>query len=252
MSRYGKTLTRTMKDKNEYVLYQDYAEIILYDKNKNEKARVVIDLDDIEKCKEYKWCGFEIIGSDKWEDDGKYSHSDEKGVLVEFTNDKQYKKIQSFNFGVCRCVSRCGSYFTDYSYTYYDYDFFEIKEVMIPEVIIPAHIEMKWNAVSIDLESIIDEQAVAEEIERKRLEIEQQEQEQKEAEIKAEAQRLRKLYPMNNSEIIKKVAKSLKKKGDTVTIISMRKEYFDIVVKGKLESQDWIDYYTPIIEKENS
>ncbi len=197
-----------------------------------------------------KLYGFEITDSDKWEDDGKYSHSDEKGVLVEFSNDKQYKKIQSFNFGVCRCVSRCGSYFTDYSYTYYSYDFFEIKEVMIPEVIIPEHIEIKWNAVEIDLEKVIDEQAEAEEIERKRLEVEQQEQEQKEAEIKAEEQRLRKLYPMNKGEIIKKVAKSLKKKGDNVTITSMRKEYFDIVVKEKLESQDWIDYYTPIIEKE--
>jgi hypothetical protein len=29
----------------------------------------------------------------------------------------------------------------------------------------------------------------------------------------------------------------------------MRKEYFNIVVKGKLESQEWIDYYKSVLEK---
>lgn len=42
-------------DKNEIIKYDNCAEIILYDKQLNEKARAVIDLDDVEKCKSYKW-----------------------------------------------------------------------------------------------------------------------------------------------------------------------------------------------------
>ena len=53
--RYGE-IRRTLKDPNEIVLHDDYAEIILYDMNSNEKARALIDLDDVHKVKEYKWC----------------------------------------------------------------------------------------------------------------------------------------------------------------------------------------------------
>ena len=34
---------------NEIVIYDDYAEIIIYNKQGNEKCRTLIDLDDIEK-----------------------------------------------------------------------------------------------------------------------------------------------------------------------------------------------------------
>lgn len=56
--KYGKiTHTgRSEKDLNEIIKYDDYAEIILYDKQCNEKARVIIDLEDVDKCKKYKWC----------------------------------------------------------------------------------------------------------------------------------------------------------------------------------------------------
>lgn len=49
--RYGR-----ITNKNEIIIYSNYAEMILYDKNNNEKARTLIDLDDIEKIKQYKWC----------------------------------------------------------------------------------------------------------------------------------------------------------------------------------------------------
>ena len=55
---YGKIIDptpRTTQDKNEYVLYDDHAEIILRDKRQNEVARALIDLDDVEKCKLQKW-----------------------------------------------------------------------------------------------------------------------------------------------------------------------------------------------------
>ena len=51
----GKNVERSKYDLNEYVIYDSYAEIILYDKDNVECGRAIIDLDDIEKCKQYKW-----------------------------------------------------------------------------------------------------------------------------------------------------------------------------------------------------
>lgn len=43
-------------DLNEFVLYDTYAEMITYDNHGNEKVRTLIDLEDVEKVKNYKWC----------------------------------------------------------------------------------------------------------------------------------------------------------------------------------------------------
>lgn len=40
---------------NEYVLYDDHAEIILKNLKCEEVGRAIIDLDDVEKCRPYKW-----------------------------------------------------------------------------------------------------------------------------------------------------------------------------------------------------
>lgn len=53
--KYGEC-KRTKYDPNEIVEYEDYAEIILYDKHCEEIARALIDLDDVDNVKEYKWC----------------------------------------------------------------------------------------------------------------------------------------------------------------------------------------------------
>jgi len=183
--------------------------------------------------------GFKEIGDDSWEDEGKYQYKTEQGQLIEMDNN--YKEIRLFRFGVSRSVQRSGSYFTDYHYEYEPYEFFELKEVLIPEVIIPAHMETKWDKLSIDLDSVADE----EEEERIRLELEKERLEEEEI---TEKERLTKLYPMNNTDIIKMVNKSLKKKKiEKLTLQEIRKEYFDIVVKKKLENQDWIDYHRKII-----
>ena len=67
--RYGKILDRTSKDKNEIVLYEDYAEIILYNKNQDEVGRALIDIEDVEKVKNYKWYkdsrGYAYCGTSK-------------------------------------------------------------------------------------------------------------------------------------------------------------------------------------------
>ena len=156
---------------------------------------------------------------------------------------EEYQEIQSFNFGISRSVQRNGSYFTDYNYDYEPYEMFEIKEILVPEVIIPAHMESKWNRLKIDLDKVVDEQ----EEERKRIE---EKKIRLEEEVKAEKERLIKLYPMNRTEIIKMVNKNLKKKIEKFTIYDMRKEYFNIVIKKKIENQNWIDYYKEILEKE--
>ena len=52
---YGKILERTRFDPNEIVEYDDHAEIILYNKQCEEVARALIDLEDIDKIKNYKW-----------------------------------------------------------------------------------------------------------------------------------------------------------------------------------------------------
>lgn len=55
MLRCGRILSRTKKDKNEIVNRGHYLEIVLYDKNNNEKARAKVDKAEIELVKSYKW-----------------------------------------------------------------------------------------------------------------------------------------------------------------------------------------------------
>ena len=197
------------------------------------------DLENFQYIDDYIIYGFKEIGDDSWKDEGKYQYKTEQGQLIEM--DDKYNEIQELNFGVSRSVQRNGSYFTDYNYDYEPYEFFELKEVLIPEVIIPAHLETKWDKLSIDLSKVVDE------VEEERIRLELEKKRLKEEE-KAEKERLTKLYPMNNADIIKMVNKSLKKKKiEKFTLQEMRKEYFDIVVKKKLENQDWIDYHRKII-----
>lgn len=197
------------------------------------------DIDDFEYIYDGKIYSFKDVGDDTWDDQGKYQYKYEQGQLIEMN--KKYKEIQSFNFGVSRTIQRSGSYFSDYYYDKEPYEYYKIKEILIPENIIPAHTENKWDKIKIDLDKIINK----EEEERKRLEVEKIKLEE---EIKAEKERLTKLYPMNKSEIIKMVNKNLKKKNIKFTLQEMRKEYFDIVVKKKLENQEWIDYHKNIFE----
>jgi len=55
-------------------------------------------------------------------------------------------------------------------------------------------------------------------------------------------------YKMNDYKIVQMVKKNFRiKKKKKYTVEDMRREYFDIVVKKKLESQEWIDYYRELL-----
>ena len=47
---------RTIYTPNEFIYYSNYAEIVLYNRASKEVARAKIDLEDVKKCKERKWC----------------------------------------------------------------------------------------------------------------------------------------------------------------------------------------------------
>lgn len=53
--RHGHII-RTIYDPNEIIEYDDCAEIVLYDEDNEEVARALIDLEDVELVKHYKWC----------------------------------------------------------------------------------------------------------------------------------------------------------------------------------------------------
>ena len=53
--KHGKII-ETIYDRNKIVTLDTYAEIILKDKQFNEIGRVLIDLEDVDKVKKYKWC----------------------------------------------------------------------------------------------------------------------------------------------------------------------------------------------------
>ena len=86
--KYGFIPERTVTTLNEIVEYDDYAEIILYDRQCNEVARTLIDLDDIEKCKGIKWYLLK----------GKYVSNTEIGRLHRFiTNCPDYMVVDHIN-----------------------------------------------------------------------------------------------------------------------------------------------------------
>lgn len=55
LRRHGKILTRTIYNPNEFINCSNYYEIILYNKKCQEISRALIDKDDLEKVKQYKW-----------------------------------------------------------------------------------------------------------------------------------------------------------------------------------------------------
>lgn len=56
MRRFGKILKYSYRDKQNYIeILDDHAEIYLINKDNEIAAKALIDLDDVDKIKEYKW-----------------------------------------------------------------------------------------------------------------------------------------------------------------------------------------------------
>jgi hypothetical protein len=55
MYRHGKILNRTTRDANQVITYDDYSEILLYDKHGNEIGRTKVSNDKIEAVTKHKW-----------------------------------------------------------------------------------------------------------------------------------------------------------------------------------------------------
>lgn len=47
--------TVNSESKNDILIYEDHAEIVLLDQNDNETGRAIIDLEDVDKVKDYSW-----------------------------------------------------------------------------------------------------------------------------------------------------------------------------------------------------
>ena len=54
--RYGKVLTRSKYDPNEFVIVDDCVYIHLYDKNGNKTAEAIVDLNNYNTVVQHKWC----------------------------------------------------------------------------------------------------------------------------------------------------------------------------------------------------
>ena len=52
---YKKFLKETIYEPNEYIIHKDCAEIVLKNKNHEDVGHAIIDLEDVDKCKQYKW-----------------------------------------------------------------------------------------------------------------------------------------------------------------------------------------------------
>jgi len=52
---YGSPYRRTTRDRNEIAIKDGYAEIIIYNSKCLEIARTIIDIEDIDRVKDYKW-----------------------------------------------------------------------------------------------------------------------------------------------------------------------------------------------------
>lgn len=55
MYRYGHIIEKTIYDKNDIEINGDSSEIILRDKNQNIVDKCIVDTEDVEKIKQYKW-----------------------------------------------------------------------------------------------------------------------------------------------------------------------------------------------------
>ena len=96
MYRHGKILKRTRFDPNEFVKDGDICKIYLYDKNGEKQAEAIIDIKDMEKCKNIKW-SFNGNGY-VWSSSKLYLHNfvlNRKTNMTELTDHRDHDKLNN-------------------------------------------------------------------------------------------------------------------------------------------------------------
>lgn len=93
-------------------------------------------LEDIEEEVNGVRYGVKVLEEGDWDDEGKYQYRTDIGVLVEYDSDS-YRVIRTFDIAITACITRSGSYFSDYYYEYEDLEVNKIIKKVIPKQVIP-------------------------------------------------------------------------------------------------------------------
>lgn len=75
-----------------------------------------------------------IVDESDWDDQWKYQYKDVTGVLCKVSEDNS---ITKYDIAVTQCITRCGSYFSDYCYEYTPLQVNQLVQKVIPQQIIP-------------------------------------------------------------------------------------------------------------------
>lgn len=77
----------------------------------------------------------ELLEDENWDDQGKYQYKYQTGILCEC--DDQWGTVKKFDIALTLCITRSGSYFSDYYFEYEKPEVHKIVKKVIPEQIIP-------------------------------------------------------------------------------------------------------------------
>ena len=110
------------------------------------------DVEDLTIEVDGKNYGFLCIEDDVWEDDGrgKYFSKCSRYLLGLFgEGDDRWKLVEKYNVIALQCVTKTGSYYTDWHYEYDRPTFSYACEEVVPEQIIPAHTVVTFKDLDI-------------------------------------------------------------------------------------------------------
>lgn len=107
IKRYGE-IKRTKYDPNEIIIHKDYAEIVIYNQKCEEVARTLIDIDDVERCKQCKWffTGHGYIINSKYIKLHRFIMNCSKGMVVDHINHNKLDN-RKCNLRICTQQENC-------------------------------------------------------------------------------------------------------------------------------------------------
>ena len=161
-------ITTTIFDKNEIVEHEDYAEIIVRNKQGDIKGKAIIDLDDVERCKRFKWGMYSngyfygninkilrirlhrfILGLEAWDKTNEVDHIDRNKSNNRKSNlrivnhsdnnknkDKYYSKVVNMNNDNVYFDKKSNSYYGRYGFrgTTYTTKCYKNREDVLKEI----------------------------------------------------------------------------------------------------------------------